>query len=301
VESLRKLLPGYERFPNPLDVWQIPDFERDYVRCLQVAARDPGVDVVVAAIEMPADRRTGDSTEADIVTAACSLVSTEVPKTIAVLTTVSGDISPIDQETLRKSDVTLLSGIAQSLVALDRAVAFTAAQSHTPRVAKSASDCPDFVGTRPFGGEPALLFLATAGIPIVPTHNVFSVDEARAAARQFDYPLIVKIGDPAIIHKTEIGGVFSGIVNEAQLVAAAETLLARGLSGGLLIQPMLEGVELISQELCLEHLYLTVPLGATMLRVRLRPELRAGESLQAHRPQGDDRRQLRWSASNWVR
>ena len=71
----------------------------------------------------------------------------------------------------------------------------------------------------------------------------------------------------------------------ARLAPKLQTYSMRDVLRPLILVGMrqLEGVDLISPELCLEHLYLAVLLGATMLRVRLRPELRAGESLQAHR------------------
>jgi acyl-CoA synthetase (NDP forming) len=72
-----------------------------------------------------------------------------------------------------------------------------------------------------------------------------TLPEALAAAEDVGYPLVVKIVSPAIVHKSEVNGVAVGLED-----ADALTDVFRGFSklegfAGVLIEPLISGVELI--------------------------------------------------------
>ena len=69
--------------------------------------------------------------------------------------------------------------------------------------------------------------LAEAGLPVLREFVVQSLDEARSAARETGFPLVLKIVSPDIAHKTEVGGVIVGVRDQAQLEADYAALLAR--------------------------------------------------------------------------
>jgi acyl-CoA synthetase (NDP forming) len=69
--------------------------------------------------------------------------------------------------------------------------------------------------------------LAAAGIPAVPERACATEAEAMAAAREFGFPVVLKILSPDILHKSEIGGVILGVASEAALSEGFATLLER--------------------------------------------------------------------------
>jgi len=69
--------------------------------------------------------------------------------------------------------------------------------------------------------------LAQAGVPMLKERVATSLDEARTAASEIGFPLVLKIVSPDIAHKTEVGGVVVGVRDEAQLALEYRDLLTR--------------------------------------------------------------------------
>jgi acyl-CoA synthetase (NDP forming) len=86
--------------------------------------------------------------------------------------------------------------------------------------------------------------------------DVFAADPAAAAraAEEIGFPVVIKISDPRILHKTEIGGVVMGVTSFAMAEQAASDVLERGrvaLDGqpaaGVVVQEqVVGGIELIA-------------------------------------------------------
>jgi len=70
-------------------------------------------------------------------------------------------------------------------------------------------------------------------------------DEACRFARKIGYPVVAKVVSPRIVHKSEAGGVVTGIRDDKTLAAAFERF--RGLDGymGVLVEESVSGLELI--------------------------------------------------------
>ncbi len=92
----------------------------------------------------------------------------------------------------------------------------------------------------------AKALLAAFGLPVARTVVVTSAEAALAAAREIGFPVALKIHSPDLTHKSDVGGVRLGLVNEAMLVEAFETMLrhVRALRPparieGVTVQPML--------------------------------------------------------------
>lgn len=87
-------------------------------------------------------------------------------------------------------------------------------------------------------------WLAEQGLPVVDVALVDTSAEARVAARRFGFPVVVKITDEAIVHKTELGGVVTGLRTEAEVENAIQGLQQRGFES-YLIEPHVDGVEVL--------------------------------------------------------
>ncbi len=85
--------------------------------------------------------------------------------------------------------------------------------------------------------------LRAAGFRLPEQIQVFQEDRLAASCRQVGFPLVMKVIGP--LHKTDVGGVRLGIGNAAQALAAWKELLKIPHARGVLIQPMIGGLEVI--------------------------------------------------------
>ena len=87
---------------------------------------------------------------------------------------------------------------------------------------------------------------ALAGLPVPRFAWAADLRESLQHAARIGYPLVAKVVSPAVVHKSEVGGVGVGIADESQLRTFYERV--SGLPGfaGLLIEEMAAGMELIA-------------------------------------------------------
>ncbi|TCN37924.1 acetyltransferase [Kribbella orskensis] len=87
--------------------------------------------------------------------------------------------------------------------------------------------------------------LADAGIPLVAGKTCTNADEARAAAEDLGYPVVAKVLHPAIVHKTEAGGIRTGLRDGQAVQMAATELLALAPGAAVLVQRQATGIEVV--------------------------------------------------------
>jgi len=95
--------------------------------------------------------------------------------------------------------------------------------------------------------------LIAGGIPVVPTRLATSPDEAAIMAEGMGFPVVMKISSPQIVHKSDAGGVKTGIRDQNGVKSAYEEIVnnARRYDpdaqvDGIVVQAMQErGLELI--------------------------------------------------------
>jgi hypothetical protein len=76
-------------------------------------------------------------------------------------------------------------------------------------------------------GAPLLALLREYGIAVARAEPAAGIDTALAAASAIGYPVVLKTDEPAILHKSDAGGVLLGIRGPAELAAAYRDLRAR--------------------------------------------------------------------------
>ena len=89
---------------------------------------------------------------------------------------------------------------------------------------------------------------SAAGIPVVKSRFVSTVDEAIKAAAKIGFPVALKATGPTIVHKTEVGGVALNLVDENALRRAYDDMTARlgtDLTGVVVQQMVPGGVEVV--------------------------------------------------------
>ncbi len=98
-------------------------------------------------------------------------------------------------------------------------------------------------GGRSLSPADSMGFLAREGIPVSPSRQASTEEEAVAAAREVGYPVAVKMNSPDVTHKSDVGGVILDVKDEAgvrtafrDLAGAVSRLGAR--QGGVLVSAM---------------------------------------------------------------
>ncbi len=72
-----------------------------------------------------------------------------------------------------------------------------------------------------------------------------SIEEALSGAREVRYPLVAKVVSPAIIHKSDVGGVVVGVRDDEHLTEVFRQFSKLPRFDGILLDEMLDGVEVI--------------------------------------------------------
>ena len=97
-------------------------------------------------------------------------------------------------------------------------------------------------------GLEALELLRVYGISTVPSKAAANTDELLEAVGEIGFPLVLKINDPKLVHKTEIGGVIADLRTREEVLEAYTKLKKRyekAFSGsrfsGVLVQKMIKG------------------------------------------------------------
>lgn len=68
-------------------------------------------------------------------------------------------------------------------------------------------------------GEQGLALLGTYGIPSPPFEVAQTVEEAVGIAKRLGFPVVLKVVSPEAVHKTEVGGVLTGVVDTDGVIA----------------------------------------------------------------------------------
>lgn len=246
VETLRSSLPDNVVCSNPLDFWGIENLEEGSRKIFRTIASDRNVDIFAALYD---PNHTGANGVAYELWADCAVqAAAETGKLVTLITPVEGSTLPANVENFLDKNVVVL-GQREAFRALDRAVTWA---RPAPQMADglpidrlSMTKQLKGFGGKPFAGRPALDFLAAAGIPVVESRFVTSVDAAISAANEVGYPVVAKIGDTDVLHRTELSGVVINLRDEQEMSAAAANLFAAG-AQVLMIQPYVrDGIEMI--------------------------------------------------------
>jgi len=59
--------------------------------------------------------------------------------------------------------------------------------------------------------------LSLSGIPTPPTQTISNLDEAKKFVQENNYPVVLKLSAPGLLHKADLGGVIKDISNDEEL------------------------------------------------------------------------------------
>ena len=234
---------------NPLDAWGTGrDSERIFIECMRALLDDENTAALAFVMDL-ADEMHDDGFGTSEM---AQQIFAETDKPFAVLSNLGCSIPERSAAVLRQAGIPLLEGTATGLAAFRNIFTHAALaalpEKETQPVDAVADEVRERWRARLVSGESwtehdGLALLRDYGIPTARSELAESAAEATEIGERLGWPVVVKTAAP-IEHKSDQGGVFVGIEDEAALVAAYEDLSAR-LGPTVLVQEMAtDGIEL---------------------------------------------------------
>jgi acetate---CoA ligase (ADP-forming) len=246
VEALAKVLPPLLNNRNPLDWWGIPDYDENLPGVVRTVAADENIDIVVQVGDFTVGP-TGDRNRSVGALEAARKVRDEREELLVVLDGVGGVPRPDDVETALEEEFLVLSGFGSGLKAVGHLVdAWTPrAPARVVRPLPTVRELWEVSAGTLIGGTPALDIVAAADVNVVRGGVVQCADDAVELATSIGFPVVVKLGDGDVAHKTEKDGVFLGVSSEDEVREAANCLFTSGTRAIRVEQQVTQGLELL--------------------------------------------------------
>ena len=222
---LASFLPAAAATGNPVDI-VASGSPVALEEALRVVLDDPEIDAVLAIYVPPLPDRDRSMLDAIARAAASRPDKTMLATVLAGNETVQLDGIKVPTYRFPESAVRALAHMASRSEWLQSVDATM--PDPLVDVALARTVVSDFLRSVPEGGwldMPAAVALATAaGLPLVETAMVTSLDDAVAAATRLGYPVALKGAGSDILHKTDLGAVVLSLADEHAVTAAGSAM-----------------------------------------------------------------------------
>jgi acetate---CoA ligase (ADP-forming) len=245
--EIQSALGGVSGDGNPLDAWGNGDYATNFPRAIAALGADPGYDVITFCSDSFDEQPFGTPERLLAYARILADGAARSAKPFYYMTTRSGIFRRDVLAFLRGHGIPVIGGTRQGLGAIDRLARWSAAPPERGVVPRG----PGLAGMPAAGGRATIhehdakRLLAEAGLPVPDDRLVQGLSEARAAAADLGYPVVLKVVSDDIPHRSEHGLVAVGLRDEPSLVEAYERMNRRlerdGRSGriaGFLVQPV---------------------------------------------------------------
>ena len=225
-ETLRGIVPYFGMVSNPVDLTgQVLSEGGLMQKCLAAVLKDDNVDSVVLFLSLM--ERMGPMIAREILDAATG----EKP---VVVSWIAGPAASVQK--LRDAGLCVTTQPSTACAtALGQAVKFAqwigdaAAVPERPRSLGAAIRAPAGpVNAKSLSGAEARELLSAWGIPTLAYERAESVGAVAGAADRIGYPVALKLDEPFVAHKTEVGAIRLNVVNRKAANVAAEELFQLG-------------------------------------------------------------------------
>jgi acyl-CoA synthetase (NDP forming) len=226
VATLDGLLPAYAVAENPLDYTTIGVRQPGLIGELLLAMLDDAaVANIVLAIPVGPVMAQRDKAEHIV-----PVFARATKPAVLVLTGDGSPVEPFFTEAIEASGVPLFRSAERALRALRCVAAYGESLQRCERAARSRVEAVALPGTVPANGIFAeyqgKAWLARVGLAVPEGALARDADEAVRIARGIGFPVVLKAQASALPHKSDVGGVLVGLVDEAALRAGWATLHA---------------------------------------------------------------------------
>jgi acyl-CoA synthetase (NDP forming) len=248
AEALKAMLPAFADVANPLDVTGYVVVDRTLLgRALEIVVTDPGLDVVLLLADPPRDEPADPALARALFEANARRIAGS-PRPVVVVSNALTDITPVGRRLLADSGYPYVAGgIEHGMTAIGAAVRWSWARREVlapapPPPAPAPLSPPGATGI--WAEDRAAGFLASQGVPMVPSRPAGDAAAAVAAADGLGYPVVVKAA--GLAHKSDTGGVRLNLGDQAAVRRAYREVRSAAGTADVLVQPYRTGgVELI--------------------------------------------------------
>ena len=229
VDYLHEVLPPAANHYNPIDV--LGDARSDrYEKALEAALQDPGVDAVIflltpqamTDIKETATAVVRISKQHDKPVLACFMGGKDVAAGNKILGQGQVPFYAFPEEA---ADALRAMVQQQEWISADyeKPIRISADRERAAMTLLAAQKA----GRLKLNEMEARQIVAAYGIALPKSYLAFSADQAVEFAAEIDYPVVMKIISPDILHKSDMGGVVVGVKNPAEVRQAYQDILIR--------------------------------------------------------------------------
>jgi acyl-CoA synthetase (NDP forming) len=217
---------------NPFDAWGNGNYAVNLPHAMSIADKSEKIHSICYCADFGNEAHLGDPNRlldnVNMLAKAAEMSS----KPYYLLASRSGYMNSRQVKALREAGLVQIGGTRQGLGALDRVGRYMMPRPPLRMSGtRSRSDLFDLLAARPgrrtINEFDAKRLLHTHGIPITRERRVETLMEGIATARDFGYPLVLKILSDDIPHKTELGLVAVNLKNDDDLARAFAQLTER--------------------------------------------------------------------------
>ena len=237
TQKLRAFVPAEIGVKNPLDAG-IPTTDQNAIDMCAAVADDPQVDMIAWAATLPSPRRVPD------VKILHSILE-RTDKPFLAFGRMAYGLTDGALEFQDQVGFPYLQGLPQTINALS-ALAFYAQRRGRKIQALPVSR------SEPLSQEALTVAIERCGLSAPKSIFAATAADAAKAAHEIGFPVVLKIVSPDILHKTEVGGVHTGLNSETDVERAAQHMLmsvrqraADATITGFMVQEQAMGVELL--------------------------------------------------------
>lgn len=227
--QVHRALPGIEG-SNPIDIGAtVTPTERDIPAALRALDQADEVGAVVVLQDSQESLNPATRTNYLGVLGLYAQAGQASRKPFIVISPTAENLDPGIRQMLAEHDVPLLRGLGPGLrAAAHRAMgrpghagAWARAHTRTPRPPALQALADEIAaGQGALDADLSRRLLQAYGLPLVRSVLVPDADQALARAHEVGFPVVLKVASPDIAHRSDIGGVRTGIQGPAALRAA---------------------------------------------------------------------------------
>jgi acyl-CoA synthetase (NDP forming) len=217
---------------NPFDAWGNGNYAVNLPHAMSVVDKSPRIDAVVYCADSSNEGHLGNP--ARVLENVKMLVSAaeKSTKPYYLMSSRPGVMNVQQVKALREAGLVQIGGTRQGLAAIDRVGRYMTKPKPLRKAARRVpGPLAKLLATNPkrrtINEYDSKRLLAACGIPVTREHRATTIDEAREAARELGYPVVLKAMSDEIPHKTELGLLAVGLKDDNELARAFAQLSAR--------------------------------------------------------------------------
>jgi acyl-CoA synthetase (NDP forming) len=226
-KAIKAAVPDFVTVDNPLDLTPVGGADGSIVRqALTALDGDPAIGTVVLNLHLK--RRGASPDHEELVRSFCD-IGADATSQFVVISSIPEGLVGFWHDVVLNGPVPFLNDIG-SFAVLRSAREFDDARrrltNEGPPAVVDVADAnarlpvPDSGATPMLSEREAYPLLQAAGIDVAAWRAVRTVAEARDAARELGFPVVLKVSSATIAHKSDVGGVQTDLVDEESLETA---------------------------------------------------------------------------------